>query len=92
MLSNIKYKLSDLDHIGKNQLELWRLKNKAPVLIADTEFLVLKYGSEAKFKSCSYFINDELNKQKFNLYFLCKKISHGFMTLKRVKKTKRSII
>lgn len=71
-LSNIKYKLSDLDHIGKNQLEIWRLKSKAPVLIADTEFLVLKIWSEAKFKSCSYFINDELNKQKFDIYFLCK--------------------
>ncbi len=71
-LSNKKYQLSDIDHIGKKQIQLWDEKQNASLLIADTEFLVLKIWSEEKFKSCSYFIDNNFNKQKFDLYFLCK--------------------
>lgn len=71
-LSNKKYQLSDIDYIGKKQIQIWDEKQNASLLIADTEFLVLKIWSEEKFKSCSYFIDNNFNMQKFDLYFLCK--------------------
>ena len=33
---------------------------------------LVKIWSEEKFKSCSYFVDNNFNKQKFDLYFLCK--------------------
>ena len=63
---------AEIDYIGKKQIQIWDEKQNASLLIADTEFLVLKIWSEEKFKSCSYFIDNNFNKQKFDLYFLCK--------------------
>ena len=71
-LLNTEYQLIDIDHIGKKQLKVWDSKQSSSLLIADTEFLVLKIWSEERFKSCSYFIDNEFNKQKFDFYFLCK--------------------
>jgi NadR type nicotinamide-nucleotide adenylyltransferase len=66
------YTQSDLDAIAKGQLEMWRAKQGEDLVICDTEMLVMKVWSEFKYGTCSDFILNAVNDQKFDHYFLCR--------------------
>jgi nicotinamide riboside kinase len=69
--TNGLYTQSDLDDIAKGQLSMWENVENEHV-ICDTEMLVLKIWSEYKYGTCSTFISDALQKQRFDHYFLCR--------------------
>ena len=46
-------------------------ENKSPIII-DTDMYVMKVWSEYVFGNCPSFILDEINKQHYDLYLLCK--------------------
>jgi nicotinamide riboside kinase len=60
-----------LDIILKGQLKNWGEFANAPLVVYDTEVLVLKIWSDFKYGSCSKLILDELSQQKIDLYLLC---------------------
>lgn len=72
-LSNLNrdYRQEDLDEILKGQLEQWDTLSGEPLVIYDTEILVLKIWSEFKYGNCSKFITNEWLKQHIDLYLLC---------------------
>lgn len=65
------YEESDLVHIASGQLNLWLTHEKAPVLISDTEMIVMKIWSEFKYGNVDPFILEALSSQQFDHYFLC---------------------
>jgi len=67
---NGEYSQIDLDTIAIGQIKSWE-NNDSPLLFCDTELLVLKIWSEFKYQNCSSIILDQLEKQKFDHYFLC---------------------
>lgn len=69
---NGKYNIQDLDCIATRQFELNDQLTDKPYLIADTELLTIKIWSEVKYKTVSSKIQELLQKQKFDLYLLCK--------------------
>ena len=77
------YTLEDLITIAKGQLDaqknhtqlLQTQMNQTGVvkpLIIDTDMYVMKVWAEYVFGNCPTFILDEINKQHFDLYLLCK--------------------
>jgi NadR type nicotinamide-nucleotide adenylyltransferase len=68
---NRSYRQEDLDEILKGQLEQWDALSEEPLVIYDTEILVLKIWSEFKFGSCTELIMNEWSKQTIDLYLLC---------------------
>jgi len=77
------YTLEDLITIAKGQLAATQkhiedlekrtaTSNTPTPLIIDTDMYVMKVWSEYVFGNCPSFILDEINKQEFDLYLLCK--------------------
>jgi len=77
------YILEDLINIAKGQLAATQkhieslekrtaTSNTPTPLIIDTDMYVMKVWSEYVFGNCPTFILDEINKQDFDLYLLCK--------------------
>jgi NadR type nicotinamide-nucleotide adenylyltransferase len=77
------YTIQDLITIAKGQLDAVQININAlqsqmdqtgivKPLIIDTDMYVMKVWSEYVFGTCPTFILDEINKQDFNLYLLCK--------------------
>ena len=77
------YTLEDLITIAKGQLEAQKKYTQLvqtqmsqtgiiKPLIIDTDMYVMKVWSEYVFGTCPTFILDEINKQYFDLYLLCK--------------------
>ena len=77
------YTINDLVTIAKGQLAATQkhiedlekriATSKTPTpLIIDTDMYVMKVWSEYVFGTCPNFILDEINKQEFDLYLLCK--------------------
>ena len=82
-----QYTLEDLTTIAKGQIakednftqlvqEHWKISSSqitnTPVLLIDTDMLVMKVWSEFVFNSCDHFILDQIEKRKYDLYLLCK--------------------
>lgn len=68
-----RYTLDDVIEIAKGQKRLIddkKTKNER-ILIADTEFLVLKIWTKYVFKTVPNFIEEELAKQDYDIYLLC---------------------
>lgn len=66
------YKIEDLDEIAQGQVDLW---NDAPTdksFVCDTELVVVKIWSEFKYSKVSDKIIELFDKQRFDIYFLCK--------------------
>lgn len=72
MKRNGNYNIEDLDVIAKNQIALWKIQHTSPLLFCDTEMLVMKVWSEFKYATCSDFIQNALQRQNFDHYFLCR--------------------
>lgn len=72
-LNNLKrpYNQNDIEIIAQTQFEL-NNQEKEKLVIADTEVIVTKIWYEEKFKEQSSIINNLLDKQNFDFYFLCK--------------------
>jgi nicotinamide riboside kinase len=68
---NRPYNLKDIEIIAQKQFEL-NNQEKGKLVIADTEMIVTKIWYEEKFKEQSNIINNLLDKQNFDFYFLCK--------------------
>jgi len=77
------YTVNDLIKIAKGQLDAEQKHAEAlqsqidqtgiiKPLIIDTDMYVMKVWSEYVFGTCHTFILDEINKQDFDLYLLCK--------------------
>ena len=77
------YTVDDLMIIAKGQLEAEQKHTEAlqlqtgqnriiKPLIIDTDMYVMKVWSEYVFGTCPTFILDEINKQQYDLYLLCK--------------------
>ena len=77
------YTVDDLIKIAKGQLDAEQKHTKAleleidqtgiiKPLIIDTDMYVMKVWSEYVFGTCPTFILDEINKQHYDLYLLCK--------------------
>lgn len=67
------YTYSDLDVIAKEQWQqIVNCDPKQKIWIIDTEMLVMKIWSEYKYKTCSPYILEKLEKQPIDLYVLCK--------------------
>ena len=81
-----QYTLEDLTTIAKGQIakednftqlvqEHWITSSpkitSTPLLIIDTDMLVMKVWSEFVFNSCDHFILDQIEKRKYDLYLLC---------------------
>ena len=77
------YTIDDLITIAKGQLaaeqthtfalqERTTTSNTPTPLIIDTDMYVMKVWSEYVFGNCPSFILDEINKQHYDLYLLCK--------------------
>jgi NadR type nicotinamide-nucleotide adenylyltransferase len=77
------YTIDDLISIAKGQLAATQkyiedlekrtaTSNTPTPLIIDTDMYVMKVWSEYVFGNCPSFILDEINKQDFDLYLLCK--------------------
>lgn len=66
-----EYDQKDLELIAKGQMNLWESSND-PILIADTELLVIAVWSEVVFGTVSNELYSLLRKQQFDHYFLCK--------------------
>lgn len=66
-----EYDQKDLALIAKGQVNLWEASND-PILIADTELLVIAVWSEVVFGTVSNELDSLLRKQQFDHYFLCK--------------------
>jgi NadR type nicotinamide-nucleotide adenylyltransferase len=66
------YQAEDLVDIAKGQIAAWQEAANEPVLICDTEMLVMKVWSEFKFGTVDPFILQQLEQQRFDLYLLCK--------------------
>lgn len=81
-----QYTLEDLTTIAKGQIakednftqlvqEHWITSSpkitNTPLLIIDTDMLVMKVWSEFVFNSCDHFILDQIEKRKYDLYLLC---------------------
>lgn len=72
-LSNKKiYNQEDLTKIAKGQLKIWESAIQGQHLISDTELIVIEIWSKWKYNSCDTFILEQIKKQTFNIYFLCK--------------------
>jgi NadR type nicotinamide-nucleotide adenylyltransferase len=69
---NRNYTIDDLVDIAKGQIESWKRFEDSPLLISDTELLVIKVWSEFKFGKVDSFILDQFEQQQFDLYLLCK--------------------
>ena len=65
-----KYDLKDLDEIAEGQRALF-LKHAGNVLIADTDFTVLKVWSEVKYGKVSDHLLEIDENFQFDLYLLC---------------------
>ena len=63
------YSAEDLVNIAIGQRERW--EETRGILIADTEMLVLKVWSEVRFGQTDACIDQALNEQYFDHYFLC---------------------
>lgn len=67
-----KYGINDLDIIAQNQFNnIHSVFPNQQLLVCDTELTVLKIWSEFKYDSCSPIIQQLLNKQQIDYYFLC---------------------
>lgn len=68
---NRVYNQTDLDNIAKGQLKLWEENRHEPIVICDTEMLVMHIWSEVSYKNTSSTILQLLDNQQFDHYFLC---------------------
>jgi len=68
--SDSNYKINDLEKIAQEQYNQNTIENGLTIL--DTEMLVMRIWCEEKFGFCSPLIKRLYNKQKVDLYFLCK--------------------
>jgi len=66
-----EYTQDDLDRIATGQIQYWYANAEKPILVCDTEMLVMHIWSEVRFNSTSNFILEALEKQSFDHYFLC---------------------
>jgi nicotinamide riboside kinase len=66
---NGEYSAEDLVNIARGQSARW--EESSGILVADTEMLVLKLWSEVRFGQTDTFIDQALNTQHFDHYFLC---------------------
>jgi nicotinamide riboside kinase len=71
---NKPYQEADLLKIAKGQvlLEENKLQKAGKFLFSDTEMLVCKIWSEEKFGRCHPWILNQLDRQHYDLYLLCK--------------------
>lgn len=71
-LSNLNrsYNAEDVEKIAKKQFELNNQFNRK-MIISDTEMLVAKIWHQEKFNSSSKIIDELVNQQHFDFYFLC---------------------
>jgi len=65
------YTQEDLNIIAKGQLKLWKASSEKPVVVCDTEMLVMHVWSEVSYQNTSSFILKSLGRQTFDHYFLC---------------------
>lgn len=70
LANSLTYSKEDLDYIALEQFK--RNTQDAPLVVCDTEMLVMKIWSEEKYKKCSDQIRVLWESQKFDHYFLCK--------------------
>lgn len=68
---NSPYKQEDLDIIAKGQLKQWKASSEKPLVVCDTEMLVMHVWSEVSYQNTSSFILKSLGSQTFEHYFLC---------------------
>ena len=68
--NNGVYIQTDLDEIGKGQLDLIQ-SSKAEMVISDTDFSVLEIWSQYKYNETSKLIQDLARKKLFDLHILC---------------------
>lgn len=66
------YAIKDLDEIAQGQVDRWKDAPKDKSLICDTELIVVRIWSEFKYSKVSDKILELLDKQRFDIYFLCK--------------------
>lgn len=64
------YVQSDLDEIGKGQLNLIQ-SSKENLIISDTDFSVLEVWSQYKYGETSKLIHDLVSRKVFDLHILC---------------------
>ena len=65
------YTVEDLVPIAMGQQALWEHYADAPVLVSDTEMIVMKTWSEFKYGKVDPLILAALSTQQFDHYFLC---------------------
>ncbi|MEJ6506241.1 MAG: ATP-binding protein [Crocinitomicaceae bacterium] len=70
LANSLTYSMEDLDYIALEQFK--RNMQDAPLVVCDTEMLVMKIWSEEKYKKCSDQIRVLWESQEFDHYFLCK--------------------
>mgnify|MGYP006077381029 CR=1 FL=1 len=70
LANSLTYSKEDLDYIALEQFK--RNTQDAPLVVCDTEMLVMKIWSEEKYKKCSDQIRVLWESQEFDHYFLCK--------------------
>ena len=70
LANSLTYSNEDLDYIALEQFK--RNMQDAPLVVCDTEMLVMKIWSEEKYKKCSDQIRVLWESQEFDHYFLCK--------------------
>lgn len=68
--TSLTYSKADLDYIALEQFK--RNMQDGPLVVCDTEMLVMKIWSEEKHKTCSDQIQLLWESQEFDHYFLCK--------------------
>ena len=68
-----QYRKSDLLKIAKRQIKQEEIfsKNASQFLIFDTDLITIKIWSEYKYRDCDDFILKAIEKQYYDLYFLC---------------------
>ncbi len=66
------YTIKDLDEIAQGQVDRWNDAPKDKSLVCDTELIVVKIWSEFKYSKVSDNILELLDKQRFDIYFLCR--------------------
>lgn len=66
------YTIKDLDGIAQGQVDRWNDAPKDKLLVCDTELVVMKIWSEFKYSKVSDKILELLDKQRFDIYLLCK--------------------
>jgi NadR type nicotinamide-nucleotide adenylyltransferase len=70
---NRPYTYEDIEKIARLQLQKEKklIKSAIELIIADTDFIVIKVWMEYKYNKCPEWIKDEIINNPYDLYFLC---------------------